>query len=125
VDYIAADPVLALREAGLETLAVAQELPAGDSADLVLEDRDGTVVAVQVGAEEDRLATIAHASMRRAMLELEMGRRRGRSRVFVVAFAVSREMRELCASYGIECFAVDEELVRSWEGHRTGAGPGD
>ncbi len=118
VEYVAADPTLALREAGLETLAVAHELPAGDSADVVLEDRAGTVVAVQVGAEEDRLATIAHSSIRRAMLELEMGRRRGQSRAFVVAYSVSQEMRELCGSYGIECFAVDKNLVRSWDGRR-------
>jgi hypothetical protein len=123
-NYVAADPTLALREAGLATLAVAHELPAGDSADIVLEDRAGAVVAVQVEAEEDRLATIAHASICRAMLELETGRRPGQSRVFVVSYSVSQEMRELCASYGIECFAVDEHLVRSWDGHRTSAGPG-
>lgn len=125
IDYVAADPTFALREAGLETLAVAHQLPAGDSADVVLEDRAGTVVAVQVDAEEDHLATIAHASIRRAMLELEMGRRPGQSRAFVVAYSVSQEMREICGSYDVECFAVDQDLVRSWEGRRTSAGPGD
>jgi len=125
VDYVAADPTFALREAGLETLAVAHELPAGDSADVVLEDRAGTVVAVQVDAEEDHLAMIAHTSIRRAMLELEMGRGRGQSRAFVVAYSVSQEMRNLCGSYGVECFAVDEDLVRSWKGHRTGTSPGE
>jgi hypothetical protein len=123
VEYVAADPTLALREAGLETLAVAHDLPAGDSADIVLEDRAGAVVAVQVDAEDDWLATIAHTSLRRAMLELEMGRRLGESRVFVVAYSVSREMRELCASYGVETFAIDRNLVRSWNGHRSSAGP--
>jgi hypothetical protein len=122
-DYVAADPTFALREPGLETLAVAHQLPAGDSADVVLEDRAGTVVAVQVDAEEDCLATIAHASIRRAMLELELGRRSGQSRAFVVAYSVSRETRDLCASYGVECFAVDRSLVRSWAGHRSGTGP--
>jgi hypothetical protein len=121
VDYVAADPTFALREAGLETLAVAHELPAGESADIVLGDRTGAVVAVQVDAEEDCLATVAHASIRRAMLELEMERGPGQSRVFLVAHSVSQEMREICASYGIECFAVDEELVRSWGRHRTSA----
>lgn len=125
VDYVASDPSFALREAGLETLAVAHQLPAGDSADVVLEDRAGTVVAVQVDAEEDHLATIAHACIRRAMLELEMGRRPGQSRAFVVAYSVSQEMRELCGSYDVECFAVDQDLVRSWDGRRTSAGPGD
>jgi hypothetical protein len=119
VEYVAADPTFALREAGLETLSVAHQLPAGESADLVLGDRAGAVVAVQVDAEEDRLATVAHASIRRAMLELEMQRGSGQSRVFVVAHSVSPEMRELYASYGIECFAIDEDLVRSWHGHRT------
>lgn len=123
VDYVAADPTMALREAGLQTLAVAHDLPAGDSADIVLEDRAGAVVAVQVDAEEDWLATIAHASIRRAMLEIQTGRRIGESRVIVVAYSVSREMRELCASYGVETFAVDRNLVRSWNGHRNSAGP--
>jgi hypothetical protein len=91
----------------------------------VLEDRSGTVVAVQVEAEEDRLATIAHASIRRAMLELETGRGAGQSRVFVVAYSVSQEMRELCSSYDVECFSVDQDLVRSWYGHRTSSGPGN
>lgn len=124
VEYVAADPTLALREAGLETLIVAHRLPAGESADIVLEDRAGAVVAVQVENEEDCLATIAHASLRRAMLELEMGRRLGQSRMFVVAYSVPQEMRRLCASYGVECFAVDRDLVLSWEGHRSSAGPG-
>jgi hypothetical protein len=116
VEFVAADPTLALREAGLQTLTVARELPAGDRADIVLEDRAGSIVAVQVEAEKDCLATIAHASIRRAMLELVMGCRLGQSRAFVVAYSVSQEMRQLCASYGVECFAVDRGLVRSWEG---------
>jgi hypothetical protein len=124
LSYVAADPTLALREAGLATMAVAHELPAGDSADIVLEDQAGAVVAVQVEVEEDRLATIAHASIRRAMLELETGQRPGQSRVFVVAYSVSQEMRELCSSYGIECFAVDQDLVHSWNGRRANASPG-
>ena len=82
------------------------------------------VVSVQVENEEDCLATIAHASVRRAMLELEMGRRLGQSRMFIVAYSVPQEMRRLCASYGVECFAVDRDLVLSWEGHRSSAGPG-
>ena len=123
VEFVADDPALALREAGLETLAVSRDLPAGDSADIVLEDRAGAVIAVQVCAEEDWLATIAHASIRRAMLEIEMGRRLGESRVFVVAYSVSREIRELCASYGVETFVVDRDLVHSWDGHRNSANP--
>ena len=47
------------------------------------------------------------------------------SRVFVFAYSVSREMRELCSSYGIECFSVDQDLVRSWSGHRGSASPGN
>jgi hypothetical protein len=123
VEFVAADPARALREAGLETLAVAHDLPAGDSADIVLEDRAGAVIAVQVCAEEDWLAEIAHASLRRAMLELEMGRRLGESRVFVIAHSVSQEIQELCASYGVETFVVDRELVQSWNGHRRSAHP--
>lgn len=121
VEFVAADPTLALREEGLETLGVDRELSAGDSADIVLEDGAGTVVVVQVDAEEDWLATIAHASLRRAMLELEMGRELGRSRVFVVAYSVSQEMRRICASYGVECFSVDSDLVRAWNGNRSSA----
>jgi hypothetical protein len=89
----------------------------------VLEDRTGTFVAVQVDADEDCLATIAHASMRRAMLELELGRRAGQSRTFVVAHSMSQGMRELCSSYGVECFAVKSELVRAWDAHRRSEGP--
>jgi hypothetical protein len=125
VDYVAADPAFALRETGLETLAVSHPLPAGASADIVLEDRAGTVVAVQVDPEEDGLATVAHASIRRAMIELEMERRPGRSRVFVVAYSLSQEMREACTSYGVECFTVDKDLVRSWGGTPGGVGPAD
>ena len=123
VDYVAADPTLALGEPGLQTLVVARDLPAGDSADVVLEDRAGAVVAVQVDAEEDWLATIAHASVRRAMLEHETGRRLGESRAIVVAYSVPREMRELCASYGIETCAVDRDLVSSWNGPRSSVDP--
>jgi hypothetical protein len=124
VDYVASDPALALREAGLETLSVDHELPAGESVDIVLEDRTGTFVSVQVERGEDFLATIAHASVRRAMLELELGRSAGQSRAFVVAPSLPRGMRELCASYGVECFAIDGELVRSWGAHRRSEGPG-
>jgi hypothetical protein len=42
-----------------------------------------------------------------------------------VAYSVSQKMREVCGSYDVECFAVDEDLVRSWGGHRTSAGPAD
>jgi hypothetical protein len=121
VEFVAADPSLALREEGLETLGVDRELSAGDSADIVLEDGAGTVVVVQVDAEEDWLATIAHASLRRAMVELEMRCELGRSRVFVVAYSVSQEMRRICASYGVECYSVDSDLVRAWDGNRSDA----
>jgi hypothetical protein len=118
-NFVAADPSAALREEGLETLGVDRALRAGDSADIVLEDGAGTVVAVQLDAEEDRLATIAHASLRRAMLELEMGCELGRSRVFLVGYSVSEETRQVCASYGVECFSVDRDLVRTWNGGRS------
>jgi len=121
VEFVAADPTLALREEGFETLGVDRELSAGDNADIVLEDGAGTVVVVQVDAEGDWLATIAHASLRRAMLELEMGCDFGRSRVFVVAYSVSQEVRRICASYGVECFTVDRDLVRAWDGNRSDA----
>lgn len=118
VDYVAADPTFALREEGLETVGVGREFPFGETVDLVLEDRAGTIVAVQAGSDEDPLRSIARACVRRAMLELAMERRPGESRAFVVAYSVSEKMRELCASYGVECFAIDRNLVRSWDGHR-------
>jgi len=115
-DYVFADPTAALGEEGLTRIEKEYRFYTGDKADVVLEDQFGNIIGVEVETRVDdaELEGPLQAIKYRSMLELEKGRRRGDGRAFLVAYSISRKIRQLCADYGVECFEIDAKRVKNW-----------
>jgi hypothetical protein len=121
-EYVAGAPEAALGEAGLVLRMMEHPFPTGDRADVVLDDRFGRVVGVEVEVAvgdldpEGFLQALKYA----AMLEPLYDREPDDGRAVLVAYAVSPGMRARCAAYGVECVEVAEATVRAWHA-RPGA----
>ncbi len=115
-NFVFAVPTAALGEKGLTSIDEEYEFPTGDSADVVLEDRFGRIVGVEVEIRvgDNQTEGVLQAIKYRSMLELQMGRKRGEGRAFLVAYHISKKMRKRCAEYGVECFEVGAKRVEAW-----------
>jgi hypothetical protein len=111
--FVASDPSRVLGEEGLSTLAVEYQFPTQDRADLVLEDRFGCVIGLEVEVDcgPDHIAGVLQAIKYRRMLEVMLKRHLGDGRAMLVAYSLSPEVRELCARYDVEAVAVSRETV--------------
>ncbi len=109
-------PVAALGVEGLTSVAKEYGFLTDDRADVVLKDRSGNIVGVEVERHVDDtdLEGPLQAIKYRSMLELVTGHRRGDGRAFLVAYRISKRMRRLCAEYGVECFEVKANKVEEW-----------
>ena len=119
-EFVFAAPTAALDEKGLTRRAKEYRFYTGDKADVVLEDRYGCIIGVEVEVrvDDNQLEGPLQAIKYRSMLEVEMGRRRGDGRAFLVAYRISKRMRELCKEYGVECFEVKLRNVENWRKSR-------
>lgn len=106
--YVAADPVSALGQDGLRTLAVEYAFPTQDRADIVLEDRYGRVVGLEVEVDcgPSHVAGILQAVKYRRMLEVLMRRAHNDGRAMLVAYSVCPEVRAVCEQYEVEVIAI-------------------
>lgn len=107
-EYVARDPETALSEQGLKTVEVEYQFPTGDKADLVLQDKLGRVVGVEVETylpDSDEVGALQAIKYRR-MLEWLTGREPGDSRSFLVAYGIPVNLRSRCGRYDVECFEV-------------------
>jgi hypothetical protein len=111
--YVAANPAEVLGEEGLRTLAVEYEFPTQDRADIVLEDRFGCVIGLEVEVDcgPQHLAGILQAIKYRRMLEAVMRRPHNDGRAMLVAYSVCSEVRAVCSRYEVEVHAIPRHLV--------------
>lgn len=120
--YVAYAPVEALGERGLVLTKMEHPFPTGDRADVVLADRFGRAIAVEVEVDvgDKQAEGLLQALKYAVMLEPLYGRERGDSRAMLVAYAVTKPMRAVCAKYGVECIVVAREGVDAWHAAHPG-----
>ncbi len=113
-EFVAANPVHALGEPGIRTIAIEHPFPTGDRADIVLADEHERIIGVEVepavGDSDD--IGILQAIKYRRMLEWTADRAPGDSRSMLVAYRISGEMRRRCEQYDVECFEIPRRRVQ-------------
>ena len=122
-EYVANAPIEALREAGLVLTKMEHSFPTGDRADVVLSDRVGRAIAVEVevdvGDQDRDIIGVLQALKYAVMLEPLYGRDPGDSRAILVAYSVSNRIRSVCERYEVECLIIDRAEVDAWHQART------
>ncbi len=122
--YVAHAPSHVLREEGLRTEAIEYAFPTGDCADIVLSDRVGRVIGleIEVDVRQDEVEGVLQAIKYRRMLELVTRRNLDDSRAILAAHTIHRAIRTLCQQYDVEYVEVSREAVRAWVGAREAGG---
>lgn len=112
-NFVAADPSGALGESGLRLVRREYPFCTGDRADVVLRDRIGRVVGVEIELEVGRndWAGVLQAIKYRFMLALVEGKENPDTRSFLVAHRIHPAVRSVCMKYDVECFEIDRKRV--------------
>lgn len=119
--YVSSNPVTAINEPGLRTLAVEYKFPTNDCADIVLVDQHNRIIGVEIEPSVDNinLAGPLQAIKYQHMLECFTNREPGDSRGILIAHTISKQVKELCSRYGIECYEISREVVDKWVTQNT------
>jgi hypothetical protein len=107
-NYVASDPEKILGEEGLSTIKMEYEFPTNDRADIVMQDKFGRIIGVEIELEvndNDNEGPIQSIKYRR-MLEWIFNRELNDSRSFLVANKISDKIKEKCKRYSIEYFEI-------------------
>lgn len=120
-NYVAANPAVALNEAGLQLVEVEYEFATSDRADIVLVDQHNRIVGVEVepSVPDVDIVGLLQAIKYRNMLECVADREPGESRGMLIAHEIGTQVKALCSRYGIEAHEVRREDVDLWVGHST------
>lgn len=119
-DYVAANPSGVLNEEGVRHLFTEYPFCTNDQADVVLEDKFGRIIGVEVEVtiDENNLAGMLQAIKYRYMLEVTHERSTGDSRALLVAYHISPAVKEACRTYNVEAVEVQEKRVTTWAKER-------
>ena len=103
-ERIAADPAIVLREPGLRHVETEMRFATGDRADVVLEDRFGRLVAVEVEVDcgPDEVCGPLQCMKYRGLLAYRFGRDPREVRMVLAARSVHPDVRQRCRRYEIE-----------------------
>jgi hypothetical protein len=109
-EYIAANPEKALGEDGLRTLEVEYPFATGDRIDVLLQDGNGRLVAleVEVDCDESEVAGPLQCMKYRAMIAYLCGWRVAEVRTVLAARSVSSAVRKRCTPYEIRVIEIPE-----------------
>lgn len=115
-EYVASNPTDVLHEEDIRHLCTEYPFCTNDQADVVLEDRFGRVIGVEVevSIDETNLAGMLQAIKYRYMLEVTHKRSVGDSRALLVAYQISPMVKEICKTYNVEAVEIPKELVAKW-----------
>jgi hypothetical protein len=105
---VCARPASLLGEAGLKSIDLEYSFPTGDTADVILRDRFARYVAVEVEVDvrPGDLCGLLQAVKYRHMYAVMCKRPPEEIRAFLVAHTIAKDIKELCAEYGVEVFEV-------------------
>lgn len=120
-EYVAGNPIDVLQEEGVRHLFTEYLFCTNDQADVVLEDKFGRIIGVEVevAIDEQNLAGMLQAIKYRYMLEVTHERSAGDSRALLVAYQISPGVKGACKKYNVEAVEVAKELVMKWAEDRT------
>lgn len=112
---IAADPSKVLGEEGLTTWAVEYWLETSDKIDLVLQDKFGrfVVVEVEVDCDEREVVGPLQCMKYRAMMSYLHNRKMNEVRAILVAHTVHGCVSGKCRSNDISAIEIDRKLIRT------------
>lgn len=117
-NYTAANPCLALNEDGLKIIKVEYRFSCGDRADVLLKDRYGRILGLEVETDvkDDAfgMAGVLQAVKYRFMGAVAEGNLYGDSRSILVAYSISRLVKKFCKKYDIETVEVSQKTVNKW-----------
>jgi hypothetical protein len=108
-EYIAAQPAIALNEEGLRTIRCEfDELPTGDRIDVLLKDKDGrfVTVEVEVDCDDEELAGPLQCMKYRALIAYLYKRRVPEVRTVLAARKVATLVKTQCKNYEIEIVEI-------------------
>jgi hypothetical protein len=105
---IYAHPASLLGEAGLKGIDLEYGFPTSDTADVILGDRFARYVAVEVEVDvgPGDICGLLQAVKYRHMYAVMCKRPPEEIRAFLVAHTIAKDIKELCAEYGVEVFEV-------------------
>jgi RecB family endonuclease NucS len=120
-EYVAGNPTYVLHEEGVRHLFTEYPFCTNDQADVVLEDKYGRIIGVEVevAIDERNLAGMLQAIKYRYMLEVTHERSTGDSRALLIAYQISPGAKSACKKYNVEAVEVAKELVMKWVEDRT------
>ena len=111
-EYIAKDPSKALGLEGLKTIKIEYSFPTGDRADIVLEDFEGRLIAVEVEIEQDKdIIGLIQALKYKAMLAPMYERSNSEICAFLVAHKISNRVKKICRNYDVSYFEIDRMMI--------------
>ncbi len=112
-EYVAKYPELVLNEQGIRHIATEFAFDTNDRADIVLEDRFGRIIGleVEVDVSSDALEGVLQAVKYRRMLEVVKQKELGQGRSVLVAYSIAPAIKEICSLYEVEIFTVDRAKV--------------
>ena len=111
--FVAANPEDALGEPGLKLVRVEYPFPTGDRIDVVLRDRLGRYVAVEIepACSEDEKAGPLQCMKYRSLLAYALERRVSEIRTVLISQSIHPAVDEKCLAYKIETRLVDLQHV--------------
>lgn len=118
--YIASNPEQILQKKGLTTVEVEYSFPTGDSADIVLKDSFNRIIGVEIEIDiyNKQIEGLLQAIKYRYMLEVAAKRKKGDSRAFLIAYSISKQIKNLCKKYDVEFFEIKKIIVQKWLNER-------
>ena len=114
-NYVACNPSIVLNEIGISKYEVEFPFPTGDRADILLIDRTGRIIGVEIEINvDDEYEGLLQAIKYRYMSEPMMNRKLGDSRAFLIAYSISEKMKNICNNYNVNYIEVRHEAVDKW-----------
>ena len=116
-EYVAANPSRIMEEKEVTTFAVERSFPTGDRADIVLRDKFGMLIGVEVEvvvSAGDIIGALQAVKYRR-MLEMLMHIEQDDCRAVLVAYTIAADVKEICERYDVKCIEVPKKKVVSWK----------
>lgn len=115
-EYVAANPSLVLNEEGIQWIATEYPFPTGDRADIVLQDRYGRFIGVEIEVDITamQIEGLLQAVKYRFMVPIMKGSNLHETRAILIAYSISKEVKDLCIKYEVEYFEIDRKIVLEW-----------
>ena len=107
---MADDPAYLLQEQGVITVEMEFLYPSGDKADILLKDRWGKYIGVEIELEQNlrRYEGVLQTIKYRFMAAFMFGVDYSETRSMLIAHKLSRGLIDECKKYDIECFIIKE-----------------